>query len=545
MIHRPSKHEVCDVLVIGGGGSGVLAAVEASEQPGLRVLLASKGPVGMSGLTPTSNGGTAALGSKEDLLKTMLQAGRYLNNQDLTWFMLEEITPALKRLTERGISVIPLRGRSVCVIGKETLKRLRRLMVQRQNIGLMEDVLVTGLLTPEGRVSGAVALDLRTGEFSLIQAKAVVLATGGSTGEIYPHTSNNPFGVTTDASASGHIMAFHAGAELIDMEMIQFLPLPANQRCLHIRYFPEFWTGPYLNAMADVVESDVNRYAGASYSYQLVRRLFREIDGGRGPIYIDKRATPAEDSKIYIRHWEVRRRQMRDLGIDPRENKIEITLGSHFSMGGVRVNEKTETTVPGLFAAGEMMGGVHGALRVSGFSFTQMIVFGLVAGRQASAFAANQRLGIAPEDAVQEDRVKTLQFLSPKTEPVSVSALKQRLQHVMERYAFVERHAPGLEEGLRQISAIREEIPRLSVPPIRRFNLEWARAIEFPSLVQVSELVLASALKREESRAFHYRTDFPNEDNEHWLRHTVVRMQDGKPAVATSPVELTRLRPEA
>ncbi len=545
MIHRPLKREVCDVLVIGGGGSGVLAAVEASEQPNLRVLLACKGPVGKSGLTPTSNGGTAALGAREDLLKVMLQAGRYLNDQDLIWFMLEEITPALKRLNERGIGVIPLRGRSVCVIGKETLKRLRRLMVQRENIGLMEDVLVTSLLSAEGRISGAAALDLRTGEFFLIQAKAVVLATGGSTGEMYPHSSNNPFGVTTDASASGHIMAFQAGAELIDMEMIQFLPLPANQRSLHIRYFPEFWTGPYLNAAGDVVESDVNRYAGASYSYQLIRRLFREIDSGRGPIYIDKRATPAEDSRIYIRHWEVRRRQMRDLGIDPRENRIEITLGSHFSMGGVRVNARTETAVPGLSAAGEMMGGVHGALRVSGFSFTQMIVFGLVAGRQAAAFAASHPPGTISKEVGCEDREKMERFLAPKNTTVSVGALKRRLQSIMEKYAFVERDALGLKEGLRQMRAIRDEISQITVPSIRRFNLEWARAIEFPSLVQASELVLASALKREESRAFHYRTDFPNEDNERWLRHTVIRMQDGKPAVSTSPVELTRLRPEA
>ena len=202
------------------------------------------------------------------------------------------------------------------------------------------------------------------------------------------------------------MMAFRAGAELVDMEMIQFVPLPATPRGLYIRYFPEFWNGPYRNGSGEIIEDDVSRYGAASYSAEVVQKLFAEMEKGAGSIFIDQRArtatdTKLSDTKLLIKGWEQERRGSSDRsGIDPRDNKIEIVLGSHFSMGGVRVNAKTETTLPGLFAAGEIMGAVHGACRLSGYSFSQMIVFGFEGGKRAAEVCAEGgRRGFASQGA--------------------------------------------------------------------------------------------------------------------------------------------------
>ena len=535
----------CDVLVIGGGGAGALAAIEASKDEKLRVLLVSKGPIGMSGLTPTANGGTAGAGSEESLFNLMITTGRFLNDQDVAWFMVKEIKNALKRLKTLDIQVMPVRGRSVCVQSTETLQKLRSHIVHKQNIELREEMLVTRLLTSRGVVSGAAALDLVTGELFAIEAKAIVLATGGSAGELYPHTSNNPFGVSTDATGTGHVMALRAGADLVDMEMIQFVPLPAISRGLYIRYFPEFWEGPYRNRSGDIIEDNISRYPAASYSAELVHKLFLEIQKGNGPIFIDRRSSTAIDVKLLIDAWEQRRQLINSQGIDPRKNKIEIVLGSHFSMGGVRVNAKTETTVPGLFAPGEIMGAVHGACRLSGYSFSQMIVFGFEAGKWAAVYARQAgKEGKIPNEELEQEGLYLRGFMEPKDNPLSVTALKDRLKRVMERHVFVIRNKDGLNEAVREIETVARDIPRIQVPRFMRFNLDWKRAIEFPLGVEAARIAASSALEREESRGAHIRSDFPQEDNTRWLRHTLARLEAGKLMISSFPVALVHMKPE-
>jgi succinate dehydrogenase/fumarate reductase flavoprotein subunit len=536
----------CDVLVIGGGGAGALAAIEACKDEHLKVMLVCKGPIGMSGLTPTANGGTAGAGPEEHLFNLMITTGRFLNDQDIAWFMTHEIKNALERLKTLDVPVVPLRARSVAVQSTVTLQKLRSHIIRKQNIELREELLVTRLLASRDGVSGVIALDLVTGELLAIEARAIVLATGGSTGELYPHTSNNPFGVSTDASGTGHVMAFRAGADLVDMEMIQFLPLPADGRCLYIRYFPEFWNGPYQNRLGEVIEDDVSQYGAASYSAELVQKIFFEMEKGRGPVFIDQRSSTAIDAKLLIKGWEQRRRLIKSLGIDPREHKIELLLGSHFSMGGVKVNHKTETTLPGLFATGEIMGAVHGACRLSGYSFSQMIVFGFEAGKWAAEYARRvERTGQLPLEQLELEEEQVRRFMEPKKNPLPVAALKDRLKQVMERHVFVVRNKDGLTEALREIDSIEREIARIQVPRFKRFNLEWMRAIEFPFLVEAARIVASSALAREESRGFHFRSDFPSEDNARWLRHTTVRLDEGELVIGSSPIALDHMMPEA
>jgi succinate dehydrogenase/fumarate reductase flavoprotein subunit len=536
----------CDLLVVGGGGGGLLAALEASKNEALEILLVAKGPIGMSGLTPTANGGTAGAGPEEYLFNLMITTGRFLNDQELAWHMTHEIKNALEKLKALDVPVVPIRGRSVCVASGPFLQKLKRQLVRRRNITLMEDVLVTSLLSAEGTVSGATALRLETGEFFVIEAKAIVVATGGSAGELYPHTSNNPFGITTDASGTGHVMAYRAGAELFDMEMVQFVPLPANPRARYIRYFPEFWLGPYLNRFGDIVEGEVSHYAAASYAAELAQKLFFEMEKGNGPIYIDQRSSTAIDAELLIKSWEQRRQLIKSIGIDPRKNRIEIILGSHFIMGGVRVNRKTETTMPGLYATGEIMGSVHGACRLSGYSFSQMIVYGFEAGKEAGAFSISTgKTHPVQKDEVEREKEQIFRFMERKREALPVGTLKGRLKQVMERHAFVVRNRAGLTEALREIETIKADIPRIQVPAFKRFNLEWARAIEFPFIVDAAGIILRSALYREESRGCHYRADFRSEDNERWLCHTVARIGEKGPVISSIPVALTRMSPGA
>ena len=542
---HPTKQ--CDVLIIGGGGSGAIAAVEAAKHENLKIILASKGPVGRSGLTPTANGGTAFHGSPEGTFQEMVTAGCFLNDQSLVWLMANEAPKALEALHALGISSTPIRAVSRCVLPDELLPTFRKKIVQTPNIELLEDVLITRLLTTDGSISAATALNLTTGEFFVVQAKTVVIATGGLVGELYPRTSNNPFGVSTDASGTGHAMAYLAGAELIDMEMIQFVPVPGNPRCQNLRYFPEFWLGPYTNRHGDVVESNVEAYQGLSYSHLFVQKLIREVERGNGPIYVDRRNVPKKHSALKVKSWDRRRKFISNLGIDPQENKIEIVIGSHFGMGGIKVDEKVETTIPGLFAAGEVMGGVHGALRLAGYSFTQMIVFGFEAGKQAALSALDQP-NIRPlsesDRDIDEEKERIFGFLEKKNDPMPVGELKGQLQQIMENHVFVFRDKVGLEKGRAAIQAVKEKVLRLSAPAFKRFNLEWARSIEFAMMVEMAEVIVKSALVREESRGFHFRRDFPHQDDEKWLKHTVVKRRGNQPTVETSPVELDRMKPE-
>jgi succinate dehydrogenase/fumarate reductase flavoprotein subunit len=451
----------------------------------------------------------------------------------------------LDELRALGVPVTPLGPAAVTVPCVSTLRDFRGKLLKKSNVELLEDVLVTGLLTGDGAIRGATALDMRTGECFTITATAVVIATGGLVGDLYPSSSNNPFGISTDSSGTGHVMAYQAGAELIDMEMVQFVPVPSNPRGKNIRFFPEFWQGPYRDRHGETSISNGSQYPGVSYSYQFTQEMYAEIEKGNGPFTIDRRGievpmksgTPSMDSK---------RKLIRAQGIDPIDNIITITIGSHFCMGGIRVNEKTETTVPGLYAAGEVMGGVHGAMRLPGVSLIHMIVFGFEAGKQAVAYAhGSKRPAPLPADSLEKERERLYGFLAPKEEPLTVSDLKKRLQQVMQEYVFVFRDRKGLATALEEIRKLKKELPHLSVPDFKRFNLEWGRAIELSAMFTAAELITESALFREESRGAHNRRDFPKRDYEKWLKHTSAMLEGGRLRMATAPVVIDRMKPEA
>jgi succinate dehydrogenase / fumarate reductase flavoprotein subunit len=282
----------------------------------------------------------------------------------------------------------------------------------------------------------------------------------------------------------------------------------------------------------------VAAYVGKSYSYDFVRKLYGEIQQGRGPICIDKRGQKRPAGKNAIPSFSRRRKLIQNLDLDPCDHKITLGLGSHFNTGGLRVNEKTETSVEGLFAAGEVIGGLHGGLRLAGYSFTQMIVFGIQAGRQAAHYArSHKHRPDLPEDDLASEKSRIYRFLQPEDAATTLSELKPMLQRVMNEDVFIEKDRTGLTRAISRINEIQESAKRLRVSNFKRFNLQWARAIEFIWLIKTAEIIARSALLREESRAFHYRTDFPDQDDAHWLTHTVVSLENNQTVIGTAPIE--------
>jgi succinate dehydrogenase/fumarate reductase flavoprotein subunit len=541
------RSKKCDVLII-GGGCGAFAALEASQDTELKVILASKGPVSQSGLTPTANGGTHTPETPDKSFQVMVRAGLFLNDQNVAWKLVADVQPWLKRMDQLEIPLVRMGPNGSCLPTTDSLRKCREIALTRPNVELLEDVLITRLLKSGGKIVGATALDLANGEFFVIQAKAIVIATGGFTGELYPHTSNNPFGLLTDASGTGHIMAYRAGAELVDMEMIQFVPLPGNPRSLHLRYFPEFWVGPYTNVRGEVVIENSNLLPGGNYGYQTTQELWKEMEKGNGPIYIDRRGLEPQAGGrggAMPPYWTSRRKLIKSLGIDPVDNKIEIVIGSHFGMGGIRVNEKTQTSLPGLFATGEAMGCLHGAMRLGGYSMTQVVVFGFETGKQAADYARSQP-GVepVPVDQATSEKEFIFSYLLPKTKPMLLGIVKAKLQKIMQEDAFIFRDESGLQRARQQIKLIKEEASQIAVPDFKRFNLTWQRAIELSYLIAVAEIVVESALYRQESRGSHYRKDFPNRDDAKWLKHTLIKLENGQSKMATAPVIMDRLKPE-
>jgi succinate dehydrogenase/fumarate reductase flavoprotein subunit len=478
----------------------------------------------------------------------MVKAGGYLNDQNLAWFLAENIAPALNKVfNELGVELWNTPPTYCYVPGTQSLKKFRAHLAKRPNVTLLEDVLVTRLLKDGDHVSGAIALDLRTGECLAFRARVVVVATGGCSGEMFPLSSDNPFGISSNAAGAGHVLAFHSGARLVDMEQIQFVPIPVQpSAACNLRFYPEFFASPYYDRHGNVLEQNPQRFVGGTYSYEFARLVYETEKRGDGPVYIDQARAQNPDVKPDNVPICVARRARFDLlGINPFKNVVQLSVGSHFSMGGLHADEYGQTTVPGLLAAGEVAGALHGGLRLNGFSFSQMIVFGMEAGRQAAKLART-----TPRPAMHDPAIETLEqnrlyrFLEPKLNALTVHAVHKQLQDIMQKHAFLVRTQEGLLEARQAIRSLTNDaLPKVHVAGGKRFNLDWARAIELGYTLDASAVVVESALARRESRGFHGRADYPNQA-ELLPRHTVACWRDGEVKISMFAVNMCRRVPE-
>lgn len=559
-----------DVLVIGAGGAGTRAAIEASRNKKLSILLLNQGPIGKSGLTSMANGGMQWVShpedSFEDHFKDVVRIGCYLNEQNLVECLAREAPERAEELISWGAKVFMEGGklyftdprgsgashpRGHYIPGATYMAALRGELERHGNVTIREDSIATKLLMDGTRVIGATVLNIRTGEVLAVQSKATVLAAGGL-GELFLHSTNTPFGLHGHASGVGYALAYHAGAELIDMEMVQF----SGQQL----YPPWLLGNPAL--LSTLCGGEYRNSLGKEYMKlpqprDMIQRLaYKEIKEGRGTprggVYIDLTVSPLSSQEIEVQLQKAlggdiareRWKLIKDMSVDnpdPKNWKVEFTPGgAHFFMGGVRINERCETTLGGLYAAGEVAGGVHGANRMGGNALPDIVVFGRRAGTYAGEFAARADW-IEPDDAsVKVEYERLYQFFKP--DGIPAKALRDRIGTFMPEYMGVARTEADMVKILPEIESLRAEIPRLRAPDTRRFNLGWVEALEVPYMLDVAEMMTRSAISRRESRGAHFREDFPETDPK-WPQHTRVKKQGASMEVDAVPVTITTLKP--
>ena len=578
-----------DVLVIGAGGAGLRAAIEAAEQ-GVSVGLVCKSLLGKAHTVMAEGGVAAALGnvaaadSWETHFRDTMVGGKMLNNWRMALLHAREAPDRVRELERWGalfdrtkdgrILQRPFGGHTYPRLahtgdrtGLEMIRTLQDRFVAAGQPVYMECT-VTRLLTVDGRVSGAMGYWRTTGQPVVFPAKAVVLATGGI-GRGFRITSNS-----WEYSGDGHALAYEAGAELIDMEFVQFHPTgmvwPPGVRGLLVteavrgeggvlrnalgerfmwKYLPEERRHEYaetedearrwVEALSAGRTTDARQPPELSTRDNVSRAIYTEVREGRGSphggVFLDISYLPAERVK---RKLPSMYDQFESLaGVDITKGPMEIGPTTHYMMGGVRVDPDTgASTRPGLYAAGEVAGGMHGANRLGGNSLSDLLVFGTRAGAGAAAFARTE--AAVPDADSDQLEVELVSLAAPFRRPDGENPyhLQAELQDTMQSLVGIYRSEEDLEEAVRRIEDLRRRWFRSRVIGERAYNPGWNLVFELRNLLTVSEAIARSALQRRESRGAHSRLDFTQADVEWGKLNSVVTVDGDTMRVGTSPL---------
>ncbi len=564
-MHPPESVLSCDVLILGSGGAGLLAALHAHRaDPTLRIVLASKGLIGKSGCTRMVQGGyNAVLDPADSLdlhLEDTLKGGGFINDQELAHTLvagaprmireLETVVGCFFDRREDGrIHQKPFAGQSFDrtvhrgdLTGIEIMGRLRDALFDAR-VQVLEEVRALDLLhTTDGqRVAGALLLSARHGEFLRVRAKTTILATGGGP-RMYRIASPS-----LEKTGDGIAMAWRAGATLVDMEMYQFHPtgLLAGASRMTGMVLEEGLRGAgglLTNAQG---ERYMQRYDPVRMERStrdvVSRSSYMEITAGRG--------TPAGGVKLDVSHLGRARIEHEfagmlarclDFGYDLRTGPVEVSPTAHFLMGGAKIDVACRSSLPGLLVAGEDAGAAHGANRLGGNGVAESTVFGAIAGETAARDA--RELPLPELDTAQAAHIEH-EALAPLAVDIARGAdpfaIRAQLEALMWDRVGLVRDEAGLRHALDELADLRAQAATLSVPSHRRVNLAWAEALDVRNLLEVAELTTRSALERCESRGAHYRADYPEPDDEHWLANVLMRGDE----VWIEPVRFTRMSP--
>ncbi len=556
-------HET-DVLIIGAGAAGSAAAIEAAKS-GLRILLLAKGPLTMTGITPLGFTGYSAVtgldpGDSPELhFRDTVIAGRYLSDQNLVEAMTTGGPESVRTLQAYGVN-FQKDGDTLLRRPAPGMTRPRMLRIpggggrladvlakevsHHANIQVMTDLVVSDLLLNDGELVGALAFDLKSGASLVFHAKATMLATGGK-GQLWPYTDCPP-----ESTGDGLLLAYDAGAELIDMEQELFYPTvvihPEHLRGLEISYETFLKPGAKLTNghgenIAPVGDVPPTRD-------QLANLIFREIKEGRGTehggVRIDLRdASPSH--KEHVKEFLPPYRRLKQFGIEITEETLEVAPAAHTSLGGVHIDADTRTGIPRFFASGEVIGGLHGANRMAGQAWLGCIVFGLRGGKVAAEFARESGLRPLDHDYLHAAENRLQSFMAPRNGQRRPYQVQNEITNLMWEYIGLRRSAPRMQQGLARIEALRDELAAgcLNIDSTSGFNLEWAQALQVRSLILCAEMLTRAALQRQESRGTHFREDFPAQDDSRWLVHTAIRKDGNAMRVGTVPVNLQSIRP--
>lgn len=557
-----------DILILGTGGAGLFAALHAHQtNPDLDITIASKGLLGKSGCTRMVQGGyNVALNpgdSVERHFMDTIEGGKWLPHQDLAWTLVETAVERVREL-ENEVGCFFDRNADGSLHGKafagQTFDRtvhkgdltgieiINRLMEQvwalpltkleeHRAISLIPDADGDGL-------SGALMIDVRTGGFRFIEAKAVLLATGGGPTMYRYHTPSG------DKSMDGLAMALAAGLPLRDMEMVQFHPTGvlagANTRMTGtiIEEGLRGSGGYLLDGAKNRFMSKYDERAERATRDIVSRAMFEEMRAGNttpeGGLYISMAHLGPENVAKQFKGMVDR---CRDCGFDLAGGLVEVVPTAHYLMGGVICDVDTSTEWPGLFVAGEDAGGVHGANRLGGNGVANSTVFGGIAGDAMSAWIAKNPHNRAPDETAIEAAIGQV-FAPFGAGTGDMNAVRDRLLDVMWEDVGILRDAASLKRGLMQLDDIEAELETCGIAgDDRAFNLTWHDWLNLKNLIVISKVIAGAALKRENSRGAHFREDFPDAGDLETSTFTVVRSGEGQFDVETQPVAFTRIRP--
>jgi fumarate reductase (CoM/CoB) subunit A len=539
-----------DILIIGGGGAAAMAAL-AARRGGASVTIISKENSPVGGATIMSAGGTSAIfkpgDNSETFYNDIMRGGGYLNNPGLVKILAEKSTESLLKLQDYDC-VLDNKGLDPTLMVKrgEGHSWPRGYLDRREGLGFCHalskalirsevvfrpEIVACKLLVNQGQMVGAAGFSLVTGEYLVFNAKAVILATGGL-GAIYKITTNS-----RPLTGDGYAMAWDAGIELVDMEMVQFLPLafpyPKSREGLNFGMCSHF--GPGVKLYNGLGERYMEKYDPERMEFATrdvaSRANFTEVKEGRGTkngaIIVDPREHDpsylARFKSVHPHIYNMSREVFGDRAANWLE-PLEMIASQHFFMGGVIINENCETSIPGLFAVGEVSGGVHGANRLSGCALTEVFVFGNLVGENAMQWAKKGKLLPPAKSQVQEE-IDQLEELFSRSQGVRPFEIKRVIRNTMWDNFGPSRDAEGMKKGIAVLKHIREnEIPHLALASHQtRYNRERMEAVEADLMIKTASIVAHAALSRMESRGSHYRTDFPLQNDEQWLKNIVVR----------------------
>ena len=576
-----------DVVVIGAGGAGLRAAVEAKER-GLRTALVCKSLLGKAHTVMAEGGAAAAMGNvwPEDNwqvhFRDTMRGGKLLNNWRMAQLHAQEAPDRIYELERWGALFDRTKdGRilqrdfgghryaRLAHVGDRTGLELIRTLQQRAvalDVDVFMECKVLRLLSDgDGRVSGALGYWRATGDYVAFNAKAVVLATG-SVGKSWLYTSNS-----WESTGDGHAMALWAGADLIDMEFVQFHPTgmvwPLSVRGILVtegvrgdggvlrnsegkRFMFDYIPTMFAAETADTEEEADRWYDDHTNNRrppellprdEVARSINSEVKAGRGGphggVFLD---IASRRSPEYIRRrLPSMYHQFKELaGVDITAEPMEVGPTCHYIMGGIRVDADTAaTTVPGLFAAGEVAAGLHGANRLGGNSLSDLLVFGRRAGMAASDYAEGRSGTLAPEVGQVERAIADAEAPFERQDGESPYDLHQDLQRTMQDLVGIIRTESELAQSLQELDKLDDRAGRISVKGGRAYNPGWNLATDLPSMLAVSRLVAKGALERKESRGGHTRDDFPKADPELGKVNYVQRLGAGGTfGIAAEPI---------
>ena len=561
------RHDT-DILILGSGGAGLFAALHAQQTaPNAHITLAVKGLIGKSGCTRMVQGGyNVSLGrgdSVERHFMDTINGGKWLPNQQMAWKLCKlaverihelenEVGCFFDRNSDGSLHQKAFAGQTFDrtvhkgdLTGIEIINRLMEQVLARP-IDKMQEHRAIGLIpTKDGAsISGVLFIDMRTGGFRFVRAKAVLMATGGGPTMYKYHTPSG------DKTMDGLAMALRAGLQLRDMEMVQFHPtgLLAGD---HTRMTGTVLEEGLRGAGGELLNSHDHRFMfdyddkGDRATRDVVSRgIYAEMRKNNispnGGVYISMSHLGADNVRAKFPGMVKR---CADSGFDLAAGKVEVVPTAHYFMGGVVVDENTRTTMEGFYVAGEDAGGAHGSNRLGGNGVANSTVYGGVAGEVMGRDILTMKALRDPDEMLLDKEVE--RAIHPlKNKPTLIQPLRTQLQNIMWEDVGVMRTASGLKRGARALETVDDELMTLGVDAGNlAFNLTWHDWLNLRSLTDISKTIAAAALEREDSRGAHFREDFPEAGAMETSKFTIAKQQGVDVKITQKKVEFTIVKP--